>query len=125
MSELGQGRVITFYSYKGGAGRSMALANVAWILASNGKRVLALDWDLEAPGLHRYFHPFLADRDLTASEGLIDFVIDFATEAVARRARRRDDWYIARANLLRYAASLRYQFAPFAAGAGTRIGTVD
>ena len=37
----------------------MALANVAWILASNGKRVLAVDWDLESPGLHKFFHPFL------------------------------------------------------------------
>jgi MinD superfamily P-loop ATPase len=52
-------KIITFYSYKGGAGRSMALANVAWILASNGKRVLTVDWDLEAPGLHRYYMPFL------------------------------------------------------------------
>jgi MinD-like ATPase involved in chromosome partitioning or flagellar assembly len=29
------GEIITFYSFKGGTGRSMALANVAWILASN------------------------------------------------------------------------------------------
>ena len=27
------GKIITFYSYKGGTGRSMALANVAWTLA--------------------------------------------------------------------------------------------
>ena len=33
------GRITTFYSYKGGTGRSMLLANVAWILASAGKRV--------------------------------------------------------------------------------------
>lgn len=32
------GRVVTFYSYKGGTGRTMALANIAWILASNGYR---------------------------------------------------------------------------------------
>ena len=59
MSETSQGQIITFYSYKGGTGRTMALANVAWILASNGKRVLAVDWDLESPGLHKFFHPFL------------------------------------------------------------------
>ena len=46
-----KGRIITFYSYKGGTGRTMALANVGWILASSGKRVLLVDWDLEAPGL--------------------------------------------------------------------------
>jgi Mrp family chromosome partitioning ATPase len=61
-------RVVTFYSYKGGTGRSMALANVAWILASAGNRVLAIDWDLEAPGLHRYFHPFLRDKELSGQE---------------------------------------------------------
>jgi cellulose biosynthesis protein BcsQ len=55
MTERSPGEVITFYSYKGGVGRSMALANVATLLAQRGKRVLALDFDLEAPGLHRYF----------------------------------------------------------------------
>ena len=72
--------IITFYSYKGGAGRSMALANLAWVLASNGKRVLVIDWDLEAPGLHRYFRPFLTDKNLTAtgSEGVIEMVMDHA-----------------------------------------------
>jgi len=49
------GTVITFYSFKGGVGRSMALANVAVLLARAGKIVLCIDWDLEAPGLDRYF----------------------------------------------------------------------
>jgi MinD-like ATPase involved in chromosome partitioning or flagellar assembly len=61
------GEVITFYSYKGGTGRSMALANVAVLLAgrmrSSAKGVLMVDWDLEAPGLHRYF-PEDADDDV-------------------------------------------------------------
>jgi tetratricopeptide (TPR) repeat protein/cellulose biosynthesis protein BcsQ len=55
------GRVVTFYSYKGGTGRSMALANVASLLArrqpAGSRGVLAVDWDLEAPGLHRYLRP--------------------------------------------------------------------
>ena len=70
---LGSGRIITFYSYKGGTGRTMAAANMAWILASNGRKVLLIDWDLESPGLHRYLRPFLADPDLTHTAGLIDF----------------------------------------------------
>ena len=49
------GRIITFYSYKGGVGRSFALANVAAILAKWGAKVLCVDWDLEAPGLHHFF----------------------------------------------------------------------
>jgi MinD-like ATPase involved in chromosome partitioning or flagellar assembly len=48
-------RVVTFYSWKGGVGRSFALANVGVQLALSGMRVLLIDWDLEAPGLERYF----------------------------------------------------------------------
>ncbi|MUZ66457.1 AAA family ATPase, partial [Agrobacterium vitis] len=73
---MAKSQVTTFYSYKGGSGRSMTLANVAWALASNDERVLAIDWDLEAPGLHRYFHPFLSDPDQGESNGLIDRVWD-------------------------------------------------
>jgi MinD-like ATPase involved in chromosome partitioning or flagellar assembly len=50
--------IVTFYSYKGGVGRSMALANIAVLLAQRGLKVLAVDWDLEAPGLERYFSYF-------------------------------------------------------------------
>jgi eukaryotic-like serine/threonine-protein kinase len=49
--------VITFYSYKGGTGRTMALANIACLFARQvtaSMRILAIDWDLEAPGLHYY-----------------------------------------------------------------------
>jgi len=52
------GEVITFYSYKGGTGRTMALANVACLLANYPivkRGVLMIDWDLEAPSLHRFF----------------------------------------------------------------------
>lgn len=48
-------RIITFYSYKGGVGRTFALANIGVLLAQKGKKVLLMDWDLEAPGLDRYF----------------------------------------------------------------------
>jgi cellulose biosynthesis protein BcsQ len=73
----GPGTVVTFYSFKGGTGRTMAMANVAWILATNGKRVLVMDWDLEAPGLHRYFAPFLRDPELNSTPGVIDLVREF------------------------------------------------
>jgi cellulose biosynthesis protein BcsQ/tetratricopeptide (TPR) repeat protein len=61
MPKLREGRIATFYSFAGGSGCTMALANVAWILAANGRRVLAVDWDLESPGLHKYFDHFLDD----------------------------------------------------------------
>jgi formylglycine-generating enzyme required for sulfatase activity len=107
-----RGKIVTFYSYKGGTGRSMALANVAFLLASAGKRVLAVDWDLEAPGLHRYFEPFLADRSLEHSTGVIDFVRDFATAALARGPKEpmEANWYEEYADLLAHAVPLAYEF---------------
>ena len=106
------GRIITFYSYKGGTGRTMAVANTAWILASNGLRVLAVDWDLESPGLHRYYHPFLLDRQLRSSRGVIDIVRDFATATMEPGGHRADDpaWFEEYADVLRYAVSLDWQF---------------
>ena len=41
-----------FYSYKGGVGRSLLVANAARFLGMLGQRVVALDLDFEAPGLH-------------------------------------------------------------------------
>ena len=76
------GHIVTFYSYKGGAGRTMALSNTAWVLASNGHDVLVIDWDLEAPGLHRYLRPFLIDQELTATPGFIDFIWDAAQASI-------------------------------------------
>jgi MinD-like ATPase involved in chromosome partitioning or flagellar assembly len=43
---------VTFYSYKGGVGRTLLAANMAVLLARHG-RTLLCDFDLEAPGLHR------------------------------------------------------------------------
>ena len=74
------GRIVTFYSFKGGTGRTMALANVAWILAANGKRVLAADWDLESPGLHRFFQPFM-NPGVSGKPGIVDFIRQYEWRA--------------------------------------------
>ncbi|EGG47404.1 FxSxx-COOH system tetratricopeptide repeat protein [Streptomyces griseoaurantiacus] len=100
------GTIVTFYSFKGGTGRTMSLANVAWILASNGKRVLVMDWDLEAPGLHRYFTPFLGDPDLASTEGLIDLVRKFEL----RVPRTADEDLREYARVERYATTLTTTF---------------
>lgn len=64
------GKVVTFYSFKGGVGRSMALANIACILANkHEKNVLMIDWDLDAPGLHQFFYSKGIDG---SRKGLID-----------------------------------------------------
>lgn len=85
MSEPRDGTIVTFYSYKGGTGRTTALANVAWILAQAGNRVLAVDWDLEAPGLHKYFEPFLDPGVITATAGMIELISDYTWAAISER----------------------------------------
>lgn len=104
------GKIITFYSYKGGTGRSMALANIAWILASNGKKVLTVDWDLEAPGLHRYFAPFLVDKELSATDGLMDLVDDFRLATITPDPTKEANWHLAYADAPSFAVSLEWDF---------------
>lgn len=107
MTNTRPGRIVTFYSYKGGAGRTMALANIAWILAANGKRVLAVDWDLEAPGLHRYFHPFLDPGGLAATTGVIDLLQDYSFAAVGSSdIPRSDSWHLPYASVEPHALSV-------------------
>jgi cellulose biosynthesis protein BcsQ/tetratricopeptide (TPR) repeat protein len=91
MTDDRDGQVVTFYSYKGGTGRTMALANVAWILATNGKRVLVVDWDLESPGLHRFFTPFLDPNLLATTNGVIDLIRVYENAAI-RMAKEDSDW---------------------------------
>jgi MinD-like ATPase involved in chromosome partitioning or flagellar assembly len=65
--------IITFYSFKGGVGRTMALVNTGAELARRGRKVLLVDFDLEAPGLSTY--------DLLRSEkpkpGIVEYVTEF------------------------------------------------
>jgi tetratricopeptide (TPR) repeat protein len=52
------GEVTTFYSFESGAARSVALSNMAVMLAGRQNAtvpVLMIDWDTESPGLHHYF----------------------------------------------------------------------
>jgi len=71
-----RGTVYTFYSFKGGVGRSMALANAAALLAKWGYSVLVVDWDLEAPGIERFFthdNPEIQESRAT-KPGIVDLV---------------------------------------------------
>ncbi len=64
--------VVTFYSYKGGVGRSAALAACSLLLAKKGKRVVILDFDLEAPGVMSYLIP----NESQPSKGVLDYLIE-------------------------------------------------
>ncbi|HEV2640218.1 MAG TPA: FxSxx-COOH system tetratricopeptide repeat protein [Actinocrinis sp.] len=104
------GKVVTFYSYKGGTGRTMALANVAWILASSGKRVLAVDWDLESPGLHRFFHPFLDLEVVSDTPGVIDLIRNYQWAATRTHRGRAPDWYREFADVSQNTVSIEWDF---------------
>jgi MinD-like ATPase involved in chromosome partitioning or flagellar assembly len=66
-------RTITFYSYKGGTGRTLAVANTARFLAQCNRSVFVLDLDLEAPGLH-YKFGLRRDGGSRAITGLVDLI---------------------------------------------------
>ncbi len=68
------GQIITFYSYKGGVGRTMALANVAVLIAQWKYKVLIVDWDLEAPGLEYFFKDYLDLETVTQQTGIVDLL---------------------------------------------------
>ena len=104
------GTIVTFYSYKGGTGRTMSLANVAWILAANGKRVLAVDWDLDSPGLQRFYHPFLSPSVLASASGVIDLIVDYAWKVHQVDDDRPADWYREAAQVMPHVVSLNWQF---------------
>jgi len=70
----------TFYSFKGGVGRSMALANIAELLYRYGLKVLMVDFDLEATGLEVFFNVPAAiykPADILDKRGLIDLLISY------------------------------------------------
>jgi len=106
-----EGKVVTFYSYKGGTGRTMALANTAWLLASNGYKVLVVDWDLDSPGLHKFYRPFLDRAKITATPGVIDLITDYAW-AATHDEDRPADWHVEYAQLTKHAVSLSWPDFP-------------
>ncbi|BCB86210.1 FxSxx-COOH system tetratricopeptide repeat protein [Phytohabitans suffuscus] len=114
MTDNRDGQVITFYSYKGGTGRTMALANVAWILAANGKRVLAVDWDLESPGLFRFFGPFINPSALASARGVIELIQEYEWAASGRP--QTPEWIESYARVEKYSFSLQWNNFP---GEGT------
>lgn len=63
--------VVTFYSYKGGTGRTTSLAFFAsWLATNHGKKVVIIDCDFEAPGLTNYFD-ISEDR-----KGVLEYLLD-------------------------------------------------
>ena len=72
--------IVTFYSYKGGMGRTTTLTSYALDLAINhNKKVCIIDCDLEAPGYINFFD--LANNEILKSgekNGIVEFLVDNA-----------------------------------------------
>jgi MinD-like ATPase involved in chromosome partitioning or flagellar assembly len=63
--------IVTFFSFKGGVGRTTGLVACAITLARRGHRVAIVDLDLEAPGLSTIFFP-----DNLENPGVIDYLLE-------------------------------------------------
>ncbi|MET3715412.1 hypothetical protein [Pseudomonas sp. PvP001] len=64
--------IIVFASLKGGVGRSTALSVAAFDFANKGKNILAIDLDLEAPGIGS----ILLDNDNLPEFGALDYYVE-------------------------------------------------
>lgn len=75
---------LVFASIKGGVGRSTALSVLASNLAAQGKRVLAIDLDLEAPGIGFLLLPNEGDDrgDRLPKFGVIDYLVENGIDRV-------------------------------------------
>ena len=63
-------QIISIHSFRGGTGKSNATANLAAMLAFEGKRVCVIDADIQSPGIHVLFG--LDGENITSS--LNDFL---------------------------------------------------
>lgn len=65
--------IVSFYSFKGGVGRTTAVAAVALLLARAGRRVVVLDLDLEAPGIGSLLLGGITPPD----NGIVDYLLEW------------------------------------------------
>ena len=82
-------KTLVFHSVKGGVGRTLALCNLARSLASAGKRVLMLDFDYSAPGLHYKWKR-------AAGPGYLEYLDAFDVEDRAGGVSERKRWNVLR-----------------------------
>ena len=85
---MARGKTMTFASYRGGVGRSMAVANVAVQLARWQYQTLIIDWNLTSPGLEAFFARDVDLASTPARPGLIHLLHDFMTHPAAHDRQR-------------------------------------
>ncbi|WP_413174964.1 KGGVGR-motif variant AAA ATPase [Anabaena azotica] len=67
-------RTITFYSYKGGVGRTLSAANFAVYLAKLGLKTVVIDFDIEAPGIDAKFSMLKLPVN---QKGILDYILEY------------------------------------------------
>ncbi len=67
-------QIVTFYSFKGGVGRSTALGMVAILLVNRNRCVVIIDFDLEAPGISILLRPDGIDGNGVENYGVLDYI---------------------------------------------------
>lgn len=115
-THAGRPPLVSFYGFKGGAGRSMAMVHVAALLARKGYRIGAVDMDFEAPGLQSLFGvegqvkkgalEILEDgnyrgRPLDILSSLLPVDVDASGNVLLLPAGRLDEGYLRRMDQLR------------------------
>ena len=81
-------QIISLHSFRGGTGKSNTAANLAALLAEQGKRVCAIDTDIQSPGIHTLFG--LVGENVTSSlndflwhgRAIEDVAIDVTPDAI-------------------------------------------
>src|SRR6478672_5991369 len=64
-------QVVSVHSFRGGTGKSNTTANIATILAAEGRRVGVVDLDIQSPGIHVIFG---FDQDRSMKRSLNDYL---------------------------------------------------
>lgn len=85
--------IITFYSYKGGMGRSTTLASFAMHLALNeNKKVIIIDCDIEAPGFTNFFLTNSGEEN--QRQGMVEYLMDKTTKQTNANQLERYTWEV-------------------------------
>ena len=82
-------RIVSFYSLKGGVGRTTALAAFAIQRARQGEKVAVLDLDLDAPGAGTLLNPEAGT--IGAPWGIVDYLLE---QSVLKTPNLRDYYYL-------------------------------
>lgn len=83
--------IISFYSFKGGVGRTTAMILSAISLARKGEKVVLVDFDLEAPGLASIFSN--NENNFFTVKGVLDYIIDLSANNLDQSKIDFNDYY--------------------------------